>query len=119
MRPEIAEALEVRPSRTGDRIEAAYRFRPEQPVFRGHFPGHPLLPGIFQIELTLAAVEMVLGHACRLSEVRKAKFMRPVAPGELVRLEADLAEVEGGREIKATLLVDGTAAAKLVLLVAE
>ena len=32
-----------------------FRFAAEQPVFGGHFPGHPILPGVFQLEIRGAA----------------------------------------------------------------
>lgn len=60
------------------------------PLFAGHFPGHPILPGVAQ----LAMVERVLGP---LSGVRNVKLRRPVSPGD--RLELRIA---GPRE-------DGTA----------
>ncbi len=118
MRQDILDALEKTPSRDGNRLLATFRFRPDQAVFRGHFPGQPLLPGVFQIELTLVAFAAVLGRPCRLVAVRKAKFLKPVVPGDLLTLEAVVADVEGRQEVRATLLVDGLPVAKLILLVA-
>ncbi|HEV2845798.1 MAG TPA: hypothetical protein VG477_13180 [Thermoanaerobaculia bacterium] len=60
------------------------------PLFAGHFPGHPILPGVAQ----LALVERVLGP---LSGVRNVKLRRPVSPGDRLDLR-----VSGLRE-------DGTA----------
>jgi len=60
------------------------RFRIEipaaSPLFAGHFPGHPILPGIAH----LAIVERALGAP--LTAVRSMKIRRPVAPGETLEL---------------------------------
>jgi 3-hydroxymyristoyl/3-hydroxydecanoyl-(acyl carrier protein) dehydratase len=57
------------------------------PLFEGHFPGHPILPGVAQ----LALVESALGAP--LTGVRVVKLRRPVGPGEV--LELSLGEPEG------------------------
>jgi 3-hydroxyacyl-[acyl-carrier-protein] dehydratase len=50
------------------------------PLFAGHFPGHPILPGIAH----LAMVERALGEP--LAAVRSMKIRRPVMPGETLEL---------------------------------
>lgn len=57
------------------------------PLFEGHFPGHPILPGVAQ----LALVENAMGAP--LAEVRAVKLRRPVGPGEI--LELSLGDPDG------------------------
>jgi 3-hydroxymyristoyl/3-hydroxydecanoyl-(acyl carrier protein) dehydratase len=68
------------------------RFRIEipaaSPLFAGHFPDHPILPGIAH----LAMVERALGRP--LAAVRSVRLRRPVVPGEA--LELSLADGGGG-----------------------
>jgi 3-hydroxyacyl-[acyl-carrier-protein] dehydratase len=68
----------------GDGSERGRRFRVEipaaSPLFAGHFPGRPLLPGIAH----LAIVERAL--ASPLAAVRALRLRRPVAPGETLDL---------------------------------
>ncbi len=59
------------------------------PWFEGHFPGHPILPGIAQ----LALVESALGAP--LAEVRAVKLRRPVGPGEVLDLSLGDPDGEG------------------------
>lgn len=61
---------------------------PEQsPFFAGHFPGHPILPGIAH----LALVARELGGA-PIAEVRNLKLRRPVLPGDVLELTLDRGE---------------------------
>jgi 3-hydroxymyristoyl/3-hydroxydecanoyl-(acyl carrier protein) dehydratase len=59
------------------------------PLFKGHFPGHPILPGVAQ----LAFVERALGAP--LAEVRAVKLRRPVAPGEILELSLGVPDRDG------------------------
>lgn len=86
----------------GDRVIRAEARVPEaSPVFEGHFPGHPILPGVLMIE-TMAQTGgwliLALGRFASmafLAQVKEAKMRSFVSPGALL-------------ETKATLLHDGS-----------
>lgn len=60
----------------------------DHPCLPGHFPGHPLVPGVVVLDHVLAAIEA--GHGSlgplRLPQV---KFASPLRPGEPARVELD------------------------------
>lgn len=79
----------------GETITAELDVDEDLPLFEGHFPTHPVLPGVIIMEaLAQAASFCVLVGRCAegtvgfLTGIDKAKFRRQVLPGETVRLEA-------------------------------
>ena len=72
----------------GKRIQVACTVPDQSPIFEGHFPGHPILPGALMIE-TMAQTGgwLILGtlrfaRMPFLTRVESAKFRRFVEPGE-------------------------------------
>jgi len=67
--------------------------------FQGHFPGHPIMPGVLIIE-ALAQVAGVLAFRSGISEgksvyfmsIEKAKFRKPVVPGDQLRLDINVSQ---------------------------
>lgn len=58
--------------------------------FRGHFPGAPVLPGVLLCEvLAQLATRLADDDALRLVAVDKARFRRPVLPGDVLRLDVE------------------------------
>lgn len=57
----------------------------QHPCTRGHFPGHPVVPGAFLIARVEALVR-ASEPGRRLTSIRKTKFVRPLVPGESARL---------------------------------
>jgi 3-hydroxymyristoyl/3-hydroxydecanoyl-(acyl carrier protein) dehydratase len=65
----------------------------EHPVFRGHFPGNPIVPGVMLLEWVTREVAQVLGCTPSELRVREIKFFTPLAPGEQATLSFDLGAV--------------------------
>ena len=93
-----------------------FRFGADDPVFAGHFPNRPLLPGVFQLEMARAAAELVLDCPLAVREISKAKFQRPILPDEIVRLELKLSENGGAIQARVSFSVKGQAAGETILL---
>jgi len=109
--------------------EAATSFDVDDPMFAGHFPGNPLVPGVILTEALAqtAGIAAASGYTEEpkplflLSAIRSMKFFRAVRPGERVALRAErLAQVDGLMQFKVEASVDGVRVAEgqLVLSVA-
>lgn len=62
---------------------------PDHPVFAGHFPGHPIVPGVLLLDRVLQLAQAQRGTPGEAWQVVQAKFLSPVGPGEAlcVRVE--------------------------------
>jgi len=73
-----------------------------EPFFQGHFPGHPIMPGVLILE-AMAQVGGVLalrvmgekGSLAYFVGIDKAKFRKPVLPGDQLRLELEVLKRRG------------------------
>jgi len=63
------------------RVETALSIARDHPAFEGHFPGHPILPGVVLLAEALAAIEAASGRKPDEWSIASAKFLAPVAPG--------------------------------------
>lgn len=102
--------------RTGaDSAALEFWFAASQPVFAGHFPGHPILPGVFQLEMARVAAEAVAGSAMVVREIVKAKFRRPIRPEETIRVDVKLVAQSDGSQARVTLSVENQPAGEAIL----
>lgn len=49
------------------------------PAFAGHFPGHPVVPGVLLLSAAIDALQSASGR--RVTQITAAKFLKPVGPG--------------------------------------
>lgn len=74
-----------------------------EPFFAGHFPGHPVMPGVLIIEamaqvggvLLMRAIENPQSKVVYFTSLNNVKWRRPVRPGDQLRFELDLLQVRG------------------------
>jgi len=59
----------------------------DHPAFNGHFPGHPVLPGVVLLAELVTAAERLLGLPMDRLMIKVAKFHAPVAPGASLDIE--------------------------------
>src|SRR6185437_11959390 len=78
-----------------ERIVAIKNVTANEPFFQGHFPGHPIMPGVLVLEaMAQAGALMILhedaepgGRLIYFTGVDGCKFRAPVVPGYQIRLE--------------------------------
>jgi 3-hydroxyacyl-[acyl-carrier-protein] dehydratase len=103
----------------GQSCHAVTDVDPAAPFFSGHFPGDPILPGVFLIEAAAQTAGVMLGAGSAgpqgrhlLAAVNQFKFLKPVLPGATIHIETrTLIERDGMAVVAATLTVDGDAVA--------
>ena len=109
--PDFKELLRILPHRypfllidrvvsvePGRRIVAVKNVTANEPFFQGHFPGHPIMPGVLLCEAMAQAAGVVVFLATPerthllvyLAGLDNVKFRRPVVPGDQVRLELEV-----------------------------
>lgn len=72
-----------------------------EPFFMGHFPGNPIMPGVLIVEAMaqvagiLAFRSGVKGDTVYFMSIEKAKFRKPVVPGDQLRLEITTLQQRG------------------------
>jgi len=115
MREDIKRAFQSVGQAAPRQVVAVLLFREDQEVFRGHFPGNPLLPGVFQVEMVKFALEISRQRRYRLARIDKCKFMKAVRPGAVVTVNAAWSDRDMITEVKATLECDGSLIAKMSL----
>lgn len=111
-------------SLTGEDIAGAeavgrFRFPAEQQVFSGHFPGYPLVPGVFLLETARIVSERIAGKKLRLTGIENAKFTREVRPGDTVETAVTLREEGGHWSCRATARTKDGPAARIRLRLVE
>lgn len=56
------------------------RFNASHPIFGGHFPGHPIVPGACLIQIAEELLTEQTGRSTRFTAIRNLKFRQPVTP---------------------------------------
>lgn len=88
---------------------------PDHPVFAGHFPGHPIVPGALLLAEALQALDRA-GIATNGCDISSAKFLSPVGPGETVSLRWESAP---GKPLRLDLWVADRRVASAALVLRE
>jgi 3-hydroxyacyl-[acyl-carrier-protein] dehydratase len=98
-----------------------------EPYLQGHFPDHPIMPGVLVLEALAQAggIWCLLQHpemahmTPALTGVDKARFRRPIRPGDVVQLEVRVVQMrKPAIRLEGRATVDGELAAEATLMAA-
>ena len=98
LRKEIRSSIKHYWMDTAGVLLAHFSFTTSFVGFQGHFPGKPILPGVCLIQAMLSLSEAYHRIPIRLVELKTAKFIAPVLPGEDIIMECQEVS-KPGREI--------------------
>ena len=104
-----------------DAAGATIRLLPESPVYKGHFPGYPITPGVCLVEIALELIAEMAGQAghdgkVRLVAAKNIKFTSPIIPTSGTELRFNLGGEGSERTVE--ILSGETLCAKMSLSVA-
>ncbi|MEM1084222.1 MAG: bifunctional UDP-3-O-[3-hydroxymyristoyl] N-acetylglucosamine deacetylase/3-hydroxyacyl-ACP dehydratase [Verrucomicrobiota bacterium] len=94
-----------------------------EPFFPGHFPGHPIMPGVLQLEAMAQVSSIVMlrkpenvGKIGYFMSADKVKWRRPVLPGDTLYIEAEMTKSRGAiGTARCRCLVNGETASEAEL----
>lgn len=84
-----------------ERIEARSWIDPDWDIFRGHFPGSPVFPGVLSVECMAQAADIMImsdekyaGRTPLFASIERARFVKGIFPGDTVTARATVVEVD-------------------------
>lgn len=97
-----------------------------EPYFQGHFPGHPVMPGVLQVEAMAQVASILLRKQSTITSgigyfmsADAVKFRKPVLPGDLLVIEAELLRAKTNiGKANCRCLVNGEVASEATLMFA-
>jgi UDP-3-O-[3-hydroxymyristoyl] N-acetylglucosamine deacetylase/3-hydroxyacyl-[acyl-carrier-protein] dehydratase len=100
----------------GKRVVGIKNVTINEPFFQGHFPGHPIMPGVLIIEamaqvggmLLMGTVEEPENKVVYFASMNNVKWRKPVRPGDQIRFELEVVQIRGNLcRMKGVAKVDG------------
>ena len=112
----IAELYEIATfSHEESEVVATLKLNKDHHIFDGHFPGHPVLPGVCLIQMVKELTEKALEKKLVLSVASNVKFMAIINPekNDSINFNLNLSEVDGEVKVKNSVSFEDTLALKL------
>ncbi|HEX9690706.1 MAG TPA: 3-hydroxyacyl-ACP dehydratase FabZ [Gemmatimonadales bacterium] len=109
----------------GKRIVGIKNVTINEPFFAGHFPGHPIMPGVLIVEamaqtgglLLMDQVDDPAGKVVYFMAMDGVKFRKPVVPGDQLRMELEMLQFRGRTcRMRGVATVDGERVAEAEML---
>ena len=90
----------------GDHIVTTFFIDPDREIVRGHFPGEPVLPGVYSVECMAQSADILLlsreryaGKVPLFLGINNVRFLRKILPGDTIEIHARLASERAEKAI--------------------
>lgn len=96
-------------------VKATIKLNKDHRIFEGHFPGHPVLPGVCVIQMVKELTEKAMERELLLSVASNVKFMAIINPekNDVINFNLELSEVDNTIKVKNSVSFEDTLALKL------
>lgn len=91
--------------KTDTKVEASISINPLHEIFAGHFPGHPVLPGVCQIQIVKELIEKAVEKRLFLTASNQCKFLQMIEPTNNNILTISIDYKAGDTEIAANGII--------------
>ena len=97
------------------KVQVSVKLHKEHEVFKGHFPGNPVMPGVCMIQMIKELTEKATGKELFLSVASNIKFMAIINPekNDTIQLVLDTSEEEDFVKVRSAVSFEDTLALKL------
>ena len=76
-------------------------FNPDHAIFKGHFPGQPVVPGVCMMQIVKEVLEMALGRKMQVQQAAQVKFLQLITPEVMPFVQVDWTNMEGKVSVNA------------------
>lgn len=66
----------------------------EWPIYKAHFPGHPITPGVCIVQMVQELLQNLLHRELRLQKAKNVKYLSIISPEEVHELTVSFAKIE-------------------------
>jgi len=70
------------------------RLHPEWPIYKAHFPGHPITPGVCIVQMVQELLQELVQRDLCLIEAKNVKYVAIVSPEEITELTVTFSKIE-------------------------
>jgi len=77
-------------------VEARISFNADHPIFKGHFPGLPVVPGVCMMQIAREIMEVSLGKPLAIVSADNMKFMSVIDPNKNTEVDVKVAYSDDG-----------------------
>ena len=106
-------------SRQGQEGATAFQVRlnPEWPIYKAHFPGHPITPGVCIVQMVQELLQRALHRDVTLRKAKNVKYLAIISPEEVNELTVSFTKIEtledGSLKVQAQVAAGETIYTKL------